>query len=209
MIEFRFFGIPVQIQPWFWLILALLGYGFGGMLDNKALGVALFVMAGAISIFVHELGHAFAGRYFGAKPHIVLQSFGGYAAFPGSYFSRLQNFLVTAAGPAAQLCLWLLATVVLKYVPMPSAPISLFFGAMATVSLFWALLNLIPVYPLDGGQMLFSVLGPQQHKLALKISIGVAVIVAVYSVVSGFGIFLPIFMGMYAFQNFQELQQQR
>jgi stage IV sporulation protein FB len=209
MIEFRFLGIPVQIQPWFWLILALLGYGFGGMLDNKALGVALFVMAGAISIFVHELGHAFAGRYFGARPNIVLQSFGGYASFPGSRFSRVQSFLVTAAGPAAQLGLWLLAKAILNYLPMPSAPISLFFGAMATVSFFWALLNLIPVYPLDGGQMLFAALGPQHHKLALKISIVVAVIIAGLAVISGMGIFLPIFMGMYAFQNFQELQQLR
>ena len=93
MIRFTFFGIPVEIQPWFWVIMALLGSGFGkvGSTANEALNIALFVIAGFISIFIHELGHALTGKFYKARPFIVLHSFGGIAAFPGSQFTRSRD----------------------------------------------------------------------------------------------------------------------
>ena len=102
MLSFRLFGIPVRIEPWFWVILALIG---GGLRANDALSmlwVLLFVLAGFISILVHELGHALTVRKFGLSPAITLIAFGGYASFPAGRLTRKQSFLVTAAGPGVQ-----------------------------------------------------------------------------------------------------------
>ena len=83
MIRFSLFGIPVAIEPFFWITLVILGGASGA--DNAAeiLNIGLFVIAGFISILVHELGHALTARSFGAHSRITLQAFGGYAAYTG------------------------------------------------------------------------------------------------------------------------------
>lgn len=209
MIRFTFFGMPVEIQPWFWVILALLGTSFGkvGAGGNEALMIALFVIAGALSIFVHELGHALTGKLFKARPFIVLHGFGGFAAFPGSRFTRMESFLVTAAGPAVQLLLGVLAFVALFVLQDLSESFKYFISFLFSVSIFWALLNLIPVYPLDGGQMMAAMLGPQKRRLCLQLSIAVAVGAAIALWVSGIGRFMPFFMLYFAYQNYQELKE--
>jgi membrane-associated protease RseP (regulator of RpoE activity) len=209
MIRFTFFGMPVEIQPWFWVIMALLGTNFGSSVSggNEALMIALFVIAGALSIFVHELGHALTGKMFKARPFIVLHGFGGYAAFPGSHFTRMQSFLVTAAGPAVQIVLGVLAFAALFVLKDLSESFQYFIGFLFSVSIFWALLNLIPVYPLDGGQMMAAMLGPQRRKLCLQISIGVAITTSILMFKFSPFLFMPIFMLYFAYQNYQELKE--
>ena len=61
-----------------------------------------------LSILLHELGHAFAGRLFRAHvSHIELTGLGGLAHFerslPRSVFARSAIYL---AGPAVNLGLW-------------------------------------------------------------------------------------------------------
>jgi len=208
MIRFSFFGIPVEIQPWFWVIMALIGSSFGriGGNANEALIVALFVIAGGLSIFVHELGHALTGKFYRARPFIVLHGFGGYAAFPGSHFSRMASFLVTAAGPLVQLFLGFVAYGLLLS-PLEFSPMfKEFIKFLCIVSIFWALLNLIPVFPLDGGQMLAAALGPQRRKLCLQISIAAAVVGAILLWKLNIGVFMPFFLLYFAWQNYQELK---
>ena len=209
MVRFKLFGIPVEIQPWFWLTLAI----FGGISDATSpeglMSLLLFILAGFLSILIHELGHALTGRFFGAPTAITLTAFGGYATFPAGRFTRVQSFLVTAAGPAIQLLLAALAFALLvrgpKFAPMGRD----FIGSLFGVSLFWALLNLIPVIPLDGGRLMDSTLGPRRIDLTLKISMVVAVIAAVLLFKFTASIFFPLFLGMMAFQNWQDLQQRR
>jgi membrane-associated protease RseP (regulator of RpoE activity) len=211
MIRFTFFGIPVEIQPWFWVIMALLGSGFGkvGSTANEALNIALFVIAGFISIFIHELGHALTGKFYKARPFIVLHSFGGIAAFPGSQFTRVQSFLVTFAGPLVQIILGIATFVVIYFSQGLSDSFQGFLWDLASISIFWALLNLIPVFPLDGGQMLFAAMGPKRRRLALQVSIGVAVLASIAMMVSKAYFMMPVFMLYYAYQNYQELRNFR
>jgi Zn-dependent protease len=212
MIRFRIFGIPVEIQPWFWLILALLGSGFGqkGGNMNEALAVALFVIAGAISILVHELGHALTGKYFKAQPIIVLHSFGGVAVFPYAKFTRMQSFLMIAAGPAIQILLGMIVWAIqYKYRSQISEAFAGFLDDLWLVSIFWAILNLIPVSPLDGGQMLYQIMGPKRRRLFLQVSIGLAILFAVGLFLKTGFLIMPIFLLYYAYQNFQELRNFR
>jgi membrane-associated protease RseP (regulator of RpoE activity) len=206
MVRFSLFGIPIEIQPWFWVTLAILGGGLGASSAAAFLYVCIFVIAGAVSILVHELGHALTIRAFGAPTRIVLQAFGGYATYPSGMFGRGKSFVVSLAGPAVQLVLAGAAWGVWNFVRFPTAYSERLFFYLFVVSLFWALLNLIPVIPLDGGQMMSATLGPRRHKLALQISMATAVLgaVVVHFLLGGY--LFPIFMLMFAWQNHKELR---
>ena len=207
MIRFSIFGIPVEIQPWFWLTLAFFGGLLGDTSAESMLYVGLFVIAGFVSILVHELGHALTGRAFGAPTRIVLHSFGGYATFPAGRFTRGQNLAVTAAGPAIQIVLGVLALVVLRHAPLPTPAIQMLFRDLGVISIFWAILNLIPVIPLDGGQLVAALLGPRRIRLALQISIVTAAVAAAAMVFFLKSLLFPLFLGLMAYQNFQALKQ--
>lgn len=196
-----------MIQPWHWVLLAFIGGALGIDSTEALLRVALFVLAGFLSILVHEFGHALTGQRFGAKPQIVLHGLGGFAVFPNARFTRKQHFFVIAGGPAIQIVLGFLALALLQSEVLPDTEIKIFVRALAFVSIFWALLNLVPVNPLDGGQMLQTILGPSRIALSLKISIAAAVLsaIAVYYLFGGF--IFPLFVLFLAYQNFQLLQQ--
>ncbi|MGE9267156.1 MAG: site-2 protease family protein [Verrucomicrobiales bacterium] len=208
MIEFRLFGIPVTVQPFHWLILALFGFQWAGVGNREGLLiVALFILAGFISILVHEIGHALTGRKFGAgNPEIVLHGMGGVAIFPRAHFSRKESFLMTAAGPGIQIVLGLIAWLILNKVALPPTYIKTFFFFLMMVSIFWAVINLVPVWPLDGGQMMAAVLGERRAALTHQISIGVAIALGIFTLASG-QIFIALILGFCAYQNYQALQQ--
>jgi stage IV sporulation protein FB len=103
MFRFTLFGIPVEVQPFFWLSMAFFG-GITAGVDSAAeiFAIILFILAAFISILVHEFGHALTGRRFGGgSASIVLHAFGGLAYTHGGRFTRLHNFYRIAAGPGA------------------------------------------------------------------------------------------------------------
>jgi stage IV sporulation protein FB len=209
MVRFSLFGIPVEVQPWFWLTLALIGGINGAGTPEGLMILLLFVLAGFISVMIHELGHALTGRHFGAQTAITLHAFGGYATFPAGRFTRGQDFLVTAAGPAVQLVLGGIFLALWQFGPEFAPMGTRFVRALALISIIWAILNLIPVLPLDGGRLMASILGPRQIELTLKISmiVGIAGAVLLFKFTGSF--LFPIFLGMMAYQNWQELQHRR
>jgi stage IV sporulation protein FB len=209
MIRFSLFGIPVEVQPFFWITLVILGGATGADSAAAVLEIGLFVIAGFISILVHELGHALTARSFGAFSSITLQAFGGYAAYSGVRLNRWQSFLVTAAGPAIQISLGIVVLLLARQLPNLSDQGGYFLHILIYISFFWAILNLLPVVPLDGGQMLNSILGPARIKITLWTSIIVAIVtgIAVFKFTGSF--IFPIFLGMFAWQAFQALKEQR
>ncbi|MEX1049222.1 MAG: site-2 protease family protein [Akkermansiaceae bacterium] len=207
MIRFSLFSIPIEVQPFFWLTLVILGGALRADSSDQFLQIGLFVIAGFISILIHELGHALTGRAYGARSRIVLQAFGGYAAFTGTHFSRRQSFVVTAAGPATQIVLGLLVVFALPHLGTLSPPALYFLKILMLISFFWAVLNLLPVLPLDGGQMLSAILGPQRIKITLWVTIIVAIAAGVTMFTRTGSIIFPIFLGMFAWQAFQALKE--
>ena len=209
MLDFRFFGIPVVVQPFHWVILGVLGFlNINPTGRSGLIAVALFMLAGFISILIHEMGHALTGRRFGARPEVVLHGMGGVAMFPGGRFTRMQSFLVTAAGPGIQLILAGLAYAVLVSGVLPDTQITNFFFYLYLVSLFWAVFNCVPVFPLDGGQMLAAILGERRAVLTYQIGMGAAILVGIWGLMVGF-IFVAFFMGYMAYQNYQMMLQHK
>ena len=57
-----------------------------------------------------------------------------------------------------------------------------FFEAMVFINLFWPLLNLLPIWPLDGGQITREAcVGALGQQRGLSISLGISLVVAIYS----------------------------
>jgi membrane-associated protease RseP (regulator of RpoE activity) len=78
-----------------------------------------------------------------------------------------------------------------------------------SISFIWALLNLLPILPLDGGQMLHAILGPKREKITLWITIVCAVLIGLFGFNRTGSVILPIFMGLFAWQAWQALKQKR
>lgn len=212
MLRFRLFGFPVTVEPWHWLILAFCS---GGLLQLNSramlLYILLFMVAGFLSLLIHELGHALMMRRFGCRQvAIVLHGMGGVAIPQEGRFSRGQDILVSLAGPGLQSICGLAVLLLMAPGKGNWPPIlDLLLFQFAVVSLFWAILNLIPVYPLDGGQILNGALGPRRIQLTLRISITVAVTIGILLYLRTSSLLFPIMLGFFAWQNYQMLNHAR
>ena len=218
MIRFRLFGFPVTVEPWHWAILAFCGGALGIKDSEDLLPVLLFMAAGVVSIIIHELGHALTMRLFGGRHiSIVLHGWGGYAISQGAPFSRGQHILISLAGPLLQVACGLLVLIAVimsadtsSGAPgLEASPVYQLLSSFIYVSLFWAVLNLIPVYPMDGGQILRGILGPRRIQLTFQISIIVAISVGVLGLIYLRLFLLPIFMVFFAVENYKALKRTR
>lgn len=206
MVRFRFLGIQVNVEPWFWLTMAFIGGGLSAKTSQDFLQLALFIMAGFVSILIHEMGHALMIRRFGLPTQVTLTTFGGYAAYPAGILSRAKSFVVTAAGPAIQFAFGLLMLLVVFNYKFPSNNIGYFFEVLAGISLIWSVFNCLPIFPLDGGQMLGAILGPQRAKGLHLTGVIFAVGIGLLGVFWGQPL-IAIFMGLFAWQNYQIFKQ--
>ena len=218
MIRFRLFGFPVTVEPWHWAILAFCGGALGIKESEDLLPVLLFMAAGVVSILIHELGHALTMRVFGGRHiSIVLHGMGGHAICQGAPFSRGQHILISLAGPLLQVACGLLVDIAVKMsadtsggaTVLEASPVYQLLYSFIDVSLFWAVLNLIPVYPMDGGQILRGILGPRHIQLTLQISIIVAIFVGVLGPIYLKTFLLSIFMVFSAVENYKALKRTR
>jgi Zn-dependent protease len=157
------FGIPFLIDPsWFIIILLVtLVYRYRWQADfaSMALGMA-FVMALLLfaSVLLHELGHSLVARLQGIRVRsITLFFFGGVASIEQEPKTPGKAFQVAIAGPLVSFSLFAglaLATPVLRATNPPAAAIV---SELSEVNLWLTLFNLIPGLPLDGGQVLKSI----------------------------------------------------
>ena len=190
-------GFPVEVHWWFWLTMFLLG---GGALGQNSV---LFVLAAFLSVMVHELGHALTGKKFGAYPSIYLHGFGGVTTLPGAYFSRNQSMWVSFAGPLASMGLALASWTVLPAMASMPQMSKIFVANLFIMNVFWTILNLLPIQPLDGGQIFRDFMGPHRRNIVRWMSVIIASLVAFYALRVG-QLFLCMMMAYMAFMNYQQ-----
>lgn len=187
--------------------MAFIGGGLHAANSTDILLVLVFVFAGFLSIMIHELGHALTIRKYGLPAAITLQAFGGYASFTSGKLDRKQSFVVTAAGPALQFAFGVLLIILAPNIAIPEGSLFLpFLRDLIWVSIAWSILNCLPVYPMDGGQMMAAILGPNKQHYVHLISSIVAVAVGIAGYLYLGTILLPIFMALFAWQNWQSYQ---
>lgn len=235
-LHFALFGVPVRIHPMFWLVSAILGLGGGLGTDMRraVVHLATWIAAVFVSILIHELGHALMMRRYGYSPSITLYGMGGLASAgaPSGHRARrqgpLDQVLISVAGPGAGfalaglIVLLLLATGhtvlvgllghVAPIVQTNSIQIEIlreFVNDMLWICLLWGFVNLLPIYPLDGGQVAREVLlmvdsrTGIQRSLILSIATGAGV--AVLGIL-GEQIFIALMFGYLAYSSYTTLQ---
>jgi len=216
----RIGGIPIYLDMFFVLILVLFSYPYFTAGSSQAISMGFVIVVGIlVSILLHELGHAFAGRLFKANvSHIELTGLGGIAHFerslPPSVLARTVIFL---AGPAANLALywgfdWLAQLAMGNGALMMARP----FLVLAGTNLFLMIFNLLPAYPLDGGHTLDAwlgaVLGPYwATRIVGGLGLVIAVLVGLWAF-SGqmfFMLFVAFFIGQSSWEAFQSANRWR
>lgn len=199
-------GIPVSISPFFWLTAGLIGW----INTFSFVGTLIWIAIIFVSILVHEFGHALTSRAFGQHPRIQLIAFGGLTYPEGPKISRFKEFIVVLNGPLFGFLLFLLGFTLLKLNVFTNTLAIATVQTFTIVNLFWTVVNLLPVLPLDGGQLLRiiceSIFGVKGWKYALYGSIGVAIAIAL-----GAFLYRQLFIGalffLFAFQNIDTLRR--
>jgi Zn-dependent protease len=173
-----------------------------------------------VSVLTHELGHAFVFRYiFFVESSIVLHGMGGvtipYSA-PRRYYGvkgLLYKIFLDAAGCLAGFLLAAIAIGLFMITATQNefnlfSAVKEFFYNIAVVSIFWGIFNLLPIYPLDGGQISREIFLFFSQKKGLANSLIISIATAAiciglcltYNVIFG-----AILLGFLAYQNYVEL----
>jgi len=230
-IRFRLLGIPVRVHPLFWLVVALLG-GLGQGVSMTQ--VLVWVACVFLSILVHEYGHGLTAAAFGRRSTIVLYGFGGLCYSEGGRRSRRSELAMLIMGPGAGFLLFGLALGVASVVYGVTAPEALgmarlgpgegartgalklleggevvlyVFYFLFQINLLWGLLNLLPIWPLDGGRIAAIVLASDGSVRATRRAHAVSVATAGGLAAAGLLLgmwFIALFMAYFAFLNYQQ-----
>ena len=153
--SFTLLGFRVEIRPGFIVFLGLVVFIYGGSLGLWVAGTLAFFT------LIHELGHALAARATGAHAEISLDFLAGYASYlPSRPLARWERAGIAAAGSFAQGTVATIAMFLLGANPLSRNDV---LRNDATLSIWWAgivlaVVNLIPVIPLDGGAIVSAAL---------------------------------------------------
>ncbi len=120
-------------------------------------------MVGFVSVLAHEFGHAAMGKAFGLRPSIDLPGNGiaaGVTSFEATSRARVtptRSVLISLAGPGLGLLLGAIFMIVRAQVPAPNAFVAYAFFDLVWINCGWGVINLIPALPLDGGNVMRTI----------------------------------------------------
>lgn len=207
--NFRLLNFPVRVHLSFFIIAILLGLSVGNLIY-----LAFWVLIVFFSILLHELGHAVVAEYYGRAPSIELYMMGGLTV-PSRYslLSYPKEILISFAGPLAGFLFGGLVYLILRLVgPIENNFLRFIVGQLLWVNIGWGIFNLIPILPLDGGQIMRNLFhwlrNPYDDRTPLIISIvfGILVIIATLVFLQG-ALFVALMAALLTFQNFMALRQ--
>lgn len=142
--------IPITIFPAFWFFAFLIGFFLAG---GNLLQMMIWVGVIFISVLFHEFGHALTALLFGRKPRIELVAMGGLTYHDGEKLPFWKQFFITLNGPLFGFIIVVIAYF-LREVPALSAGYAgLLMTQIYYVNIIWTVVNLLPILPLDGGQL--------------------------------------------------------
>ncbi len=169
----RIFNIPIGLDySWFLIFIiftwALAVNYFPSAIPNWStlqywLAAALTTFLFFLGVLLHELGHSIVAlRYHIPVKRIRLLIFGGVSEITTEPTSALSEFWIAISGPLVSLALGLafeLASLVLP----GGSPARIIAGYLAGINVLLGIFNLIPGYPLDGGQVLRAIIWGISH----------------------------------------------
>lgn len=170
----RVFGLEVRVHFSWVLILAIVTLGAGGQflaVHPEWSDLVRWAAAGGIalafflSVLAHELAHGLVARRRGLGGGVVTLLFFGGATNPGREAQRPSDEVaIAAAGPAASLAIAVACLLAWRALAGTAgdAVALIVLGesslVLAILNALLAIINLLPVFPLDGGRILRAVL---------------------------------------------------
>jgi stage IV sporulation protein FB len=210
-LQFRLFGIPVQVSLLFFLTVVLIR-------PRQGETVALTVVWAAIAfagVILHELGHALSARAFGQTPRIALHAMGGVTYWrQRGDLPAWKRLVVAAAGPGVGIALGVVAWVAGRMTGLgrDPSPTGVALDYFVWVNLGWGVFNLVPMMPLDGGNIMAAGLeglfGPGGRRGARAVSILVGVGVAALALAGGSFVAAAL-CALFIYTNVQALRAER
>ncbi len=199
VLAFRLFGVPTEVHPGFWVLPLYLGL----RADPTVASMLSVVGVVLVSVLVHEFGHAALARRFGESPRISLHMLGGTTSWrPTSEMSRGRRAIVSLAGPGAGFALGIAAWVFSMALSgenrgaeeAPASQTDRILAMTVWVNFVWGAVNLLPVLPFDGGQVLSAALGPTRQRLTATVSLLFGLAVALFMLAMGWIIGAALFL---------------
>ncbi len=216
-LNFRTLGFPTRVHPSFWLVAIVMQWE---LTYYDPMFLLVYIAAWFVTVLIHELGHALMSRFYGYPCEIVLLYCGGFVQYAPHRHTTWRAVSIAFAGPAVNLLslvpwslsLWALQLPVGTWgmaTTVGYGYLAVFVAYLYGISLWLAILNLLPVYPLDGGcisRSLFERFAPiRGTEYSLKLSIVVAVGVAAWAISWRIND-LAVLFGFLAYMNVQELR---
>src|SRR6266542_2221446 len=132
----------------------------------------LWLLGFVLCILLHELGHALTAQLVGVEvKSIVIWILGGFTNLSRRAEKPSHNLAISASGPLVNMLLGffcVLSYILLSYLFMPlQRNVELFlwvqtfenlFFSLALVNVILVVFNLLPIYPLDGGNIMHSMM---------------------------------------------------
>ncbi|MDG5776046.1 CBS domain-containing protein [Haloarculaceae archaeon H-GB2-1] len=215
------FGIPLQLDLTFLVVLPLFAYLIGARIGETAEVLNQFWSAGidaaaltggampwilgtaaALGLFVgvvlHELGHSLVAMRFGVHiESITLWIFGGIASFEELPENWRQEFTIAVAGPLVSVALGVVCYAAFRTLPGTADATRFVVGYLAFLNLMLAVFNMLPGFPMDGGRVLRALLARSYpYTRATKIAASVGKVVAFLLGLVGLLSFNIILMGV-------------
>jgi Zn-dependent protease len=214
---FQLWGISVYVH-WSWALVAYLVLQYRtNLYDSQVWNVVEYLTLFVI-VLLHEFGHALACRQVGGIANeIVLWPLGGIAFVmppvrPGAWLWSI------AAGPLVNVVL-VPVTIVLYRVAVSNgwtetnADLEQFLSTLVLMNLALLIFNMLPVYPLDGGQilqaLLWFVIGRSTSLLVVSVIGMVASAAAIAFAVSSRDVWMGVLAAFIALRSWAGFQQAR
>lgn len=140
-------------------------------------------------VILHEYGHALAAKYiFKLKVDlIILHMFGGLACINLNARKHMSDLIITLAGPLVNLGVFLILwPIILNLENTGILYVVLFYVLTANFIIFT--FNMLPLFPMDGGRILRSLISifTKDFYLATLITVSIGQILAILIVVWSF-----------------------
>lgn len=190
---FNFLGAPVKLNLLFLILFAIMPISYA---------ISIF-----IAVMIHEMAHAYVANKKGYRVYgIEIGLFSG-AASMDSNMHRSDAIPITAAGPLSNLLLLGLSAAFIPY--------HIHIEHFAYVNLFLFIFNTLPIYPMDGGQILRDFLMLKSRKLGIDrykgftisawVSLITSILLVAVSMIYGY-LFMAIFGGYFGYLALKDLK---
>lgn len=221
---------PVYADAGFLILLVFITIS---SLDEGPIGILSAAVALTLSILIHEFGHVIAAKMNGFRSEVVLTGLGGYTV-PDGQSHGWRAIWLSFAGPFFGLIGWAIAwfvfmpegakeagmrtnwtaiwhpVVVYRFTDHAPTGFDMLWIRLVLFGLFLNLFNLLPIFPLDGGHILFRLLrfwkrAYEAERISAIVGIAVGAAAAIYMGQRG-NLFGAVILAMLTMQNFQRLK---